>query len=96
MIVQEIISLQNPTKLIMLYQIRGRLTQWLECYLHTVEVAGSSPASPKKMVRPQRGVGHFQCDGLEENERRDRIGSGRSTGSGTQRVIVGWRESTGS
>ena len=27
-------------------QSNGRLTQWLECYLHTVEVTGSSPVSP--------------------------------------------------
>ena len=24
----------------------GRLTQWPECYLHTVEVRGSNPLSP--------------------------------------------------
>src|SRR5699024_4504566 len=24
----------------------GRVTQWLECHLHTVEVAGSNPAAP--------------------------------------------------
>lgn len=26
--------------------VHGRVTQWLECHLHTVEVAGSNPAVP--------------------------------------------------
>ncbi len=38
----------------------GRLTQWLECYLHTVEVRGSNPLSPiflfmdKQLFDPKR------------------------------------------
>ncbi len=28
-------------------EMTGRLTQWLECYLHTVEVRGSNPLSPR-------------------------------------------------
>src|SRR5690606_38498696 len=32
---------------------RGRLTQWLECHPHTVEVAGSNPASPTIFPLPR-------------------------------------------
>ena len=50
-----------------LRQIFGRLTQWRECYLHTVEVTGSNPVSPKKLlfpachyrVLPSHGRTHF-------------------------------------
>jgi hypothetical protein len=32
----------------------GRVTQWLECHLHTVEVAGSNPAAPIRAPRAAR------------------------------------------
>ena len=35
----------------------GRLTQWLECHLHTVEVAGSNPAPPIPKDRRLKNLG---------------------------------------
>lgn len=32
----------------------GRLTQWLECHLHTVEVTGSNPVPPTPDQNPSR------------------------------------------
>src|SRR4051794_9753211 len=33
-------------------RVPGRLTQWLECVLHTDEVTGSNPVSPTETERP--------------------------------------------